>query len=76
MADVTGKSTVEQIKAKNRETQQAIEDIDTSGVPTESEKDESPLAVMEREAAAEAARQEEAMHKKNVGVGGVNAGKL
>jgi hypothetical protein len=38
--------------------------------------DESPLARMQREAEESARKQEEEMHKKNIGVGGVNAGKL
>lgn len=78
MVDTTGKSTIEQIRAKNRETADAA---DAAAADMESPKDEAPqgesaLARMEREAEESAKKQEEQMHKKNIGLGGVNAGKL
>ena len=78
MVDTTGKSTIQQIRTKNRETSDAA---DAAAADMESPKDEAPkgesaLARMEREADESAKKQEEQMHKKNIGLGGVNAGKL
>ena len=74
-------STIDTIRNKNASDKQAIEDqTGDSAIPTESPADEqgeeTTLQRLDREAKESAKKQEEELHKKNTGSGGVDSGKL
>jgi hypothetical protein len=72
----SGIENARKLGTRSREVIEAYEKEETAQPSEGPKEEESDFARMNREAAESAKAQEEALYRKNTGVGGVNAGKL